>query len=517
MTTRTMIALMMLVCSITETYAEEPAKPILPLGVERAVLAEDWAKVTELLSAFDPVSPSPVLRLIKGHACLALNRNNESLDLFASTLDDESRNKWQTWADQFVNEHGDNAIAWYFQGDAFARRKIWNSASRSFDQALALDPGCYLALSARGVVSHAVGNTLQARMYFMKAIKSKRDFADAYANRGTLSVYLHSVKGEAMYEEAKLVSIDKDPLLPLVGIGCMMYGKQDYHSARKYFAGVSALSVISILAQRNALANEIAMLNEALESARKVGMSLQLLQLNNNSDQSIETVIVTEDGEIHIVLGNGEYIIYPNPDDNEASSIQQKQEINNEFINSPEGQAEIQRIQNWIENNPDKWRTATGRRYIAILKQLGLWNGGESEDGEESKASEMTIPPELLPPLGPGVVASTTGPGKRGGRGGGVRIPKNWRPPTRPGQGDPPPRPQPKPGRSKSLSETVKIITADISQQLAAFEATKPNVGGADSDPSKARSNRGSWGVSNVYGLLYAIPEPITQTTMQNK
>ncbi len=46
--------------------------------------------------------------------------------------------------------------------------------------------------------------------------------------------------------------------------------------------------------------------------------------------------------------------------------------------------------------------------------------------------------------LPPGVLASTTGPGKRGGRGGGITRPPSWRRPGR--QGGLPPGPQPRPG-----------------------------------------------------------------------
>ena len=59
------------------TVNAQPAQ-IVDKKVEDAILVEDWKKVADKLGAVDPETPSPILRLIKGHACLALNRNNES-------------------------------------------------------------------------------------------------------------------------------------------------------------------------------------------------------------------------------------------------------------------------------------------------------------------------------------------------------------------------------------------------------------------------------------------------------
>lgn len=409
--------------------------------VQNAVLAEDWRKVADLLSNVDASNLSPTLRILKGHACLALNRNNESLALFASALNDSDRKAWRTWADKLASNQSEKgtasypkddaharrkeAIAWYLKGDACARLKEWKAAEEAFGRAINLNPDCYLAWNARGVVAHAVGNTLQARAYFLKATQARKDFSDAYSNRGTLNVYQSSVKGESVYEEARRYSADKEPLLPLIGLGCTTYGKQDYDAAVKYFEKVPQTSPIYRLAQQDALASEVAKLYGAVSSARNVGMAIQKVELNSKADQPISDVIVTEDGEIHIVLEDGEYIIYPVP-------------------------------------------------------------GNQDEDEDSgSGTSGMKAPTE-------------------------EELRERW--PFRHGiLVDP----IPEPSRLEIITSAVASAASKVIQQVATATPATPtptrmgitNPGGADSDVSKVRSNRGQWLVRNVYGLLYVIEE----------
>ena len=54
------------------------------VSITKAVLSQDWQGVAELLRSVSTQTESPVLRLLKAHACLNLNRNNESLCLFLS-------------------------------------------------------------------------------------------------------------------------------------------------------------------------------------------------------------------------------------------------------------------------------------------------------------------------------------------------------------------------------------------------------------------------------------------------
>lgn len=417
---------------------QEPTETVLPDDVKKALLSEDWQRVADLLDNVVPNTPSPVLRLIKGHACLALNRNNESLALFASTLNDRSREQWQTWANDFVSRHGNIAIAWYFQGDAFARRKALDSASKTFDRAIELDAKCYLALNARGVVAHSVGNTLMARTYFVKATKAKEDFSDGFASRGTLNVYLNSVKGEDEYQQAKQLSKDENPILPLIGLGCMHYGKQEYDTAVEHFKKVPETSDLAMLVRRNELLTELEKLRSNPENTEEVGTLLERLER----------------------LG-----ITP--------------------LGSPRGE--------------DKRKS----------------------NRSESGFTPLRPPQEVLPGLRPGIITL----GRKGDRG-----------PIRPRpEGNPPrhPKPDDKPGKQPKGPKTGKGDRGLIRprpegnppphpkpddkprKQPKGPKKKIPNVGGADSDPSKVRLNQGQWGVCNVYGLLYAVEDTSAQKPVE--
>ena len=219
---------------------------------------------------------------------MALNYNNQSLELFASALNDADRKAWQTWADAFAQEHLDNAIAWYFQGDAHARLKEWDAAAKCFDKAIDLDAKCYLALNARGVVTHAVGNTILARTFFLKATKVRQDFADAYASRGTLNVYLNSTQGERDFAAARSHSQDESPILPIIGLGCTLYGQDKRQLSREYFDSIPESSSMWLLARRNSLGVELDGLTRAVQDAAKTGMFIETLQIQLDGDKHVE-------------------------------------------------------------------------------------------------------------------------------------------------------------------------------------------------------------------------------------
>ncbi|NQT19327.1 MAG: hypothetical protein HQ592_06455 [Planctomycetes bacterium] len=448
------------ILAFAASSAADPVGPTVPDSVEKALLSENWSEVADLLAEASQDTPSPVARLIKGHACLALNRSNDSLELFASAVDDESRAQWQAWADSFAKMHQDNAIALYLQGDAFARRRVWDSASRSFDRALDIDPRCYLALNARGVVAHAVGNTIMARVYFVKAARAKKDFSDAFTSRGTLNVYLNSVEGEKHFEKGKVLSKDEGPILSLIGLGCAQYGSGGYDRARGYFDAVSEEANLEMLIQRNCLATELARLDRAVKDARAVGTTVRSIQLpNEETPIGVEvrhlpegTMFALEATEWEIWVGipgvfggkiKGRFPPKPKDEDEDEPKDEDEDKPKDEDEDKPKDEDEFDGV--------------------------GL----------------ASVRPELLP-ANPFVPL----PHERGW--------KEW----------------------ILIAGTVDVLTAEVNRQVAAgLINVVPGMepGGADSDPSKARSNRGRWGVSNVYGLLYVIDKPTAQTPPKNE
>jgi len=66
-------------------------------AVEQALLSEDWAKVLQLCGTSSQPSDTGTLRAIRGHACLALNRNDTSLEMFLSLKTDADRRHSWAW------------------------------------------------------------------------------------------------------------------------------------------------------------------------------------------------------------------------------------------------------------------------------------------------------------------------------------------------------------------------------------------------------------------------------------
>ena len=90
-------------------------------AVETALLAEDWASVASQLPSETTATQSVVVRLIRGHACLASNRNNDSVHLLKDTGIAADYEKWLAWANKFESIHPTSPLASYFKGDALAR------------------------------------------------------------------------------------------------------------------------------------------------------------------------------------------------------------------------------------------------------------------------------------------------------------------------------------------------------------------------------------------------------------
>ncbi|GEM_PF-1101227 len=204
-----------------QTFAE------IDKPTEAALLAEDWPKVAELLASVTPETPSPVERLIKGHACLALNRNNESLCLFLSVLDGDSLialeniHQWQGWTNIFAERNPNNAIVYYFQGDALARLEQWNHAVKTFTKALEFKANHPLALNARGVVYCALRQFDNAMSDFLNAVTSNSRFADSHNNLGALAVQQKEGAQGALDDFNIALKISPDFVLALYGHGCV--------------------------------------------------------------------------------------------------------------------------------------------------------------------------------------------------------------------------------------------------------------------------------------------------------
>ncbi|MCS7306165.1 MAG: tetratricopeptide repeat protein, partial [Thermoguttaceae bacterium] len=187
--------------------AEQPAEakpPTAPLPamaeVEKAVLQadaatgslqENWRPVVQLLKEVTVNTPDAVYRLIKGHACLAANENNEAVCLFLTAQVPEAKTAWLQWAQDFCRRHPDSPIAHYYHGDALARLGKYQEAIQALSTAIAKAPSQRhaLAFNARGVAYATEKQFRKAREDFQSAIDtSAQQLADAYANIGFLRI-----------------------------------------------------------------------------------------------------------------------------------------------------------------------------------------------------------------------------------------------------------------------------------------------------------------------------------------
>jgi tetratricopeptide (TPR) repeat protein len=100
-------------------------------GPSSAVLRDDWASV---LRPSAPASAStPVL--LKGHALLALNRDDEAVCVF-QTASEQNKAAWDAWTKELVRANPRVATIHYLRGDAFARMQDLKAAEGEFSRAL---------------------------------------------------------------------------------------------------------------------------------------------------------------------------------------------------------------------------------------------------------------------------------------------------------------------------------------------------------------------------------------------
>jgi len=217
-----LLVVMMLFAAMLLQTSIANAKPISELDeqLKQAILAENWEKVVSMLSDANEPNLPAVLRLVKGHACLATNRNNESLCLFLNTTLQEDLLEWQKWSQDFATTHPESPIAYYFKGDSAARVEWWDQAISDFNMALDVDPNHTLVLNARGVVYALTGKLGEAREDFDKAIQtSVFPLADVYANLGARFIQMKDGAEGAIRAFNEAIRISSDFALALHGRG----------------------------------------------------------------------------------------------------------------------------------------------------------------------------------------------------------------------------------------------------------------------------------------------------------
>ncbi|MCK5616360.1 hypothetical protein KAR91_81615 [Candidatus Pacearchaeota archaeon] len=194
--------------------------PVIDNALEVAVLSEDWGKVAKLLDSVTPETPSPVLRMIKGHADLALNRNNGSVTLFYS-MTVEDMGKYAEWGKAFVSQNNDKSMAHYFQGDVYSRVGDLDQAHKHFTKSIETHKDNYLALNARGVISTLRKDYDGSMKDFNKALSIKPDFIDVNNNIAMMRINQGQGRKGAIKRFQSVIKSDSSFALAYHGLGCL--------------------------------------------------------------------------------------------------------------------------------------------------------------------------------------------------------------------------------------------------------------------------------------------------------
>ena len=218
----------------------------VPAPVEQALLTDDWAQIDGSLANVDERTPDPVLRLVKGHACLALNANNQALGLFLSVRRDADLDRCRAWATGFAKEHPSSAAAHYFRGDLSSRRGERDAAVQSLSKALALSPNHLLARHARAVVYATQGNYQAASDDFRAARADSPKLAELHVSYATYLVQKRADAHKALEEYEEALKISPDYVLALNGRGAMLVLLQRPPEAEAALTKAKQLSVGSL-------------------------------------------------------------------------------------------------------------------------------------------------------------------------------------------------------------------------------------------------------------------------------
>lgn len=158
--------------------ASAAADPGPDAALDVAVLQRDWPAV-----AARAAGDGPAARMLRGHAYLALNRNDESVCLFAG-LDPDAGGEWARWTRAFLSRHPGAPMAHYLRGDALARQGEMEQAIAQFGLGLVPGPGDALLLNARGVAQAVAKNWSAATV----DLDAAHGLADALANQGVVAL-----------------------------------------------------------------------------------------------------------------------------------------------------------------------------------------------------------------------------------------------------------------------------------------------------------------------------------------
>ena len=215
---------------------DEVEKAVLQADTGTGTLRENWEPVVQLLKPVTVQTPDAVYRLIKAHACLAVNENNEAVCLFLTAQIPEAKKQWWEWAEKFYRQHPDSPIAHYYLADAKARLGKWEEARDWVSQAISFyeanspdslpskrktSVSAALAYNARGVIKVYLNEIKEAQKDFDTARSVVPTFADGYFHYATLCVQNQDGAGGAFRNFDQALAHSNNFALALAGRAAM--------------------------------------------------------------------------------------------------------------------------------------------------------------------------------------------------------------------------------------------------------------------------------------------------------
>ncbi len=189
--------------------------------LQEALLSKDWERIVDLLQNVDVKTTDPILRFVKAHACLATNRNNESVGLFSVTTLADLATCLQ-WCQKTAAEEKNGALASYFLGDVYAKYLDYETAIKYFTEAIDRDETDYLAFSARGAVYVVLGEYDKAIKDLIRARILKSDFADVYNTLAMINIRQRKgLIANSKRTFQAVLEVNPDFALAYHGLGCI--------------------------------------------------------------------------------------------------------------------------------------------------------------------------------------------------------------------------------------------------------------------------------------------------------
>jgi tetratricopeptide (TPR) repeat protein len=176
-----------------------------------AVLGERWQDVVGFEAGSGSPERASVLTILRGHALLALNRNDESLAAFEAFGRGPGVDDWRKWTRELVTGNAGSPVAHYLAADALARSRDVEAAVVAYGEALRLKPDFWLAVDGLAAVRLSLaGPSPDGNSQALDTLSACVDdaphrcrLADAYATTGTC--YLRNKRPDIarrMYEAA---------------------------------------------------------------------------------------------------------------------------------------------------------------------------------------------------------------------------------------------------------------------------------------------------------------------------